>query len=660
MEWLVMVSALTIGAVVCAAAPARQRGWWVGGAAIAIVAVIAAGRSWAGRQAAEQERQSTRGRLAPAEDARGDYVSSDTCRACHPNQYHSWHSSYHRTMTQFATPDSVLADLSETTITVDEQPCRVFGKDGELWAEIPDPDWIHEERRREAALGRTERPSRQRARVAPPRVQVRVEMVTGSHHYQAYWVPSRMRANTQFILPLAWLIEDRRWVPRTDTFLRPPDKPAPVQVWNVNCIRCHATAGEPNRRDANEEVFETRVAEMGIACEACHGPAKDHVAHHRNPLRRYAGRQRATDGDPTIVNPAKLNPALSSRVCGSCHSVTSVHDWEGFVTGPHLFRPGDDSDPRAVMVRPRELAEDPESKMSMREHAEFFDSMFWRDGIVRVTGREFSGMIESRCHQDGALSCLSCHSMHQSEPDDQLAAGMRTNQACFTCHDDLRGKVPEHTRHGADSAGSLCYNCHMPHNTYGLLKAVRNHYIDSPSAAVSRETGRPNACNLCHLDRSLAWTAVRLNEWFDQPMPDLTVAEREVSDAVRLLIQGDAAQRALVAWNFGQALVRGAADPDWMVPHLAQALSDPYSAVRYIAAKSLGRLIGFDAVQFDYTGDPDSHAPTIEGIMRDWGEAATDLRPDPGLLILEGGGFDTNRFRALLEARDDRDVELSE
>ena len=35
------------------------------------------------------------------------YRSSDGCRACHPSQYASWHASYHRTMTQLATPQSI-------------------------------------------------------------------------------------------------------------------------------------------------------------------------------------------------------------------------------------------------------------------------------------------------------------------------------------------------------------------------------------------------------------------------------------------------------------------------------------------------------------------------------------------------------------------------
>src|SRR6185312_2457869 len=43
----------------------------------------------------------------PVKVASDRYVSSRTCRACHPSQYASWHASYHRTMTQVATPQSV-------------------------------------------------------------------------------------------------------------------------------------------------------------------------------------------------------------------------------------------------------------------------------------------------------------------------------------------------------------------------------------------------------------------------------------------------------------------------------------------------------------------------------------------------------------------------
>ena len=73
--------------------------------------------------------------------------------------------------------------------------------------------------------------------------------------------------------------------------------------------------------------------------------------------------------------------------------------------------------------------------------------------------------------------------MHQSPPVDQLAVGMETDEACLQCHTEFRGRIAEHTHHPVESAGSRCYNCHMPFTTYGLLKSVRSHLIDSPPIA---------------------------------------------------------------------------------------------------------------------------------------------------------------------------------
>ena len=56
-------------------------------------------------------------------------------------------------------------------------------------------------------------------------------------------------------------------------------------------------------------------------------------------------------------------------------------------------------------------------------------------------------------------------------------------------------------------------NCHMPYTAYALFKGIRSHQIDSPSAKMTLRGGRPNACNQCHLDKTLQWTAERLEAW---------------------------------------------------------------------------------------------------------------------------------------------------
>ena len=76
----------------------------------------------------------------PVEVTADGYVSSDTCRACHPSEYESWHGSYHRTMTQRATPDTVSADFDGVRVdAVHGSAMQLERREDELWAEFDDP-----------------------------------------------------------------------------------------------------------------------------------------------------------------------------------------------------------------------------------------------------------------------------------------------------------------------------------------------------------------------------------------------------------------------------------------------------------------------------------------------------------------------------------------
>ena len=128
---------------------------------------------------------------------------------------------------------------------------------------------------------------------------------------------------------------------------------------------------------------------------------------------------------------------------------------------------------------------------------------------------------------------------------------MRSNQACLQCHKEMANDITAHTRHAANSAGSNCYNCHMPHTSYGLLKAIRGHTIETPDVATTLETGRPNACNLCHLDKTLDWTAEHLAKRTDQPKAKVPPIHQTTAASAVWLLNGDAGQRALAAWHMG-------------------------------------------------------------------------------------------------------------
>ncbi len=114
-------------------------------------------------------------------------------------------------------------------------------------------------------------------------------------------------------------------------------------------------------------------------------------------------------------------------------------------------------------------------------------------------------------------------------------------------------EVTRHTFHGAGSAGSDCLNGHMPHTSYALFRAIRSHQIASPGVAASARYGTPNACNLCHLDRTLGWAQRWLGEWYGQEEVVLSEEQREVSAAVLWVVKGNAAQRVVAGWHSGWA-----------------------------------------------------------------------------------------------------------
>ena len=200
-------------------------------------------------------------------------------------------------------------------------------------------------------------------------------------------------------------------------------------------------------------------------------------------------------------------------------------------------------------------------------------------------------------------------------------------------------------------------NCHMPHTTYALLKAIRSHTVDSPRVATELRTGRPNACNLCHLDRSLGWAADALTERWGQPRPELDATQEEVPAGVRWLTTGDAGVRALAAWSLGWAPAQEASGRGWIPGYLAEALDDPYVAVRLVGARSLRSFPGLSPAGYDPLGGPEARRAAVAALRAAWRRDVP--APGPGFPHDAQGEF-TPRYAELLELRDLRPVDLVE
>jgi hypothetical protein len=422
-------------------------------------------------------------------------------------------------------------------------------------------------------------------------------------------------------LPLAYDLVNRRWMSLNGSFFHPDsaDFFRHQTAWDPNCVFCHNVKAQPGL-DWSTGRFDTRVAELGIACGACHGPAAAHADAASSPLTRSWWR--LFDGAATaIVNPARLDSDRRLMICGHCH-------------GQRIPEP--EARIREIMTRgdPYDAGDDLRRYYQpiWRETAIgtfSFATRFWRDGSPRLTAYEYQGILRSKCFTAGAVGkrihCLSCHSMHAGDPRGQLTDESRTDRPCLACHRTYTapGALAQHSRHPAASVGSRCYGCHMPRVVYGVMAIHPTHEISVPDPRLTVTHAKPNACSQCHLDRSVNWAIASVRDlWprrFGTARPS-GEAQFDLPEGPRALFAGDALQRAIAAEAMGAA-GSPAIDPAWARAFLIEAFADDYPIVRFFAA---GGLRGGDAglARPDYLATPAARAISLEQWRRR-GDAGT-------------------------------------
>ena len=146
----------------------------------------------------------------------------------------------------------------------------------------------------------------------------------------------------------------------------------------------------------------------------------------------------------------------------------------------------------------------------------------------RVHGHVCLRLLHSR---KNVLSLLSFHAPGASRGS--IDPSIDANASCTQCHQEAEynERIESHTFHSGESSGSECMNCHMPHTTYALFNAIRSHQIASPQVA-SLEHGVPNACNLCHLDQTLAWTQSHLVDRYGHEALEMPLEHRETAASI--------------------------------------------------------------------------------------------------------------------------------
>jgi predicted CXXCH cytochrome family protein len=250
------------------------------------------------------------------------------------------------------------------------------------------------------------------------------------------------------------------------------------------CDGCHSV---------NYDIATKSVTEWNVGCERCHGPGSTHVA---RPVRE------------TIVNPARLDYVHANDTCIQCHSQgrplnnpigAKYYDWPvGYHVGLNLA----------------DFWKLEDHKLGETSFTHFADGTAHKN---RMQGNDF---VTSLMYARG-VTCFSCHDPHGSANDAMLRAP--GSDVCLTCHGANSQNGPhastieQHTHHAAGSPGSQCVACHMPKIAQTIADVnVSSHNFHFVYPARTDSLKIPNACNVCHTDKSTAWASEALAHWGDR------------------------------------------------------------------------------------------------------------------------------------------------
>jgi predicted CXXCH cytochrome family protein len=347
------------------------------------------------------------------------------------------------------------------------------------------------------------------------------------------------------------------------------------QNWNYQCADCHSTDIRKNF-DPGTDRFATTWSEISVSCEACHGPASQHIAwaKREGEWRRFAGPGKgltvALDErrgvqwaiDRVSGNPARSKPRDTAReidVCARCHSRRSQYA-DACVAGDALhdaYRP--------ALLGP---------------------GLFYADGQQRDEVYTYQSFLTSRMQAAG-VTCADCHDPHTQK---LRAPG---NQVCAQCHAPERYDGPSHHHHDP-GPGTQCRACHMPPRTYMVIDPRHDHSIRIPRPDRSIALGAPNACTQCHQQRSAQWAAGALKRWYAQPKPGFQTFAETFDAGERSAPGARGRLMAIVENRDLPAIVRASAverltgelTPQ-VVDTIARALNDPDTGVRAAAVEAL-------------------------------------------------------------------------
>ncbi len=439
--------------------------YWKKAGFIATVVIVLAFPAYLARMAFERSR--------PAIQTGPFFTGRVSCIECHKKEDDLWVGSHHDLAMDTASSSTVLGNFDNYEYSHKGQTHRMFRKDGKFYINTSGPG---------GKFG-----------------DFRIAYTFGYTPLQQYLVP--FEGGKLQCLPIAWDTEKKRWFHLGDTVYKGQDiKPDnwlywtnQAQNWNGMCADCHSTNLKKNY-DPATNTYNTTWSEIDVSCEACHGPASDHIEWAKLP----EGSRPADVNTGLVVRTRDLDNKELLNVCARCHSRRSIMgDYDN-----------NNEDLLNYMI--------PQLITSPIYHA---------DGQILEEDYEYASFTQSKMFEKG-IKCNDCHDSHSVKtlkPDNEL---------CLKCHRPdiydspyhhfhkmaVPGALPALVNRGEpdykQGTGAQCVNCHMVGQFYMGNDYRRDHSFRNPRPDLSISIGTPNACNDCHKDKTVAWSQSFIEKWY--------------------------------------------------------------------------------------------------------------------------------------------------
>jgi hypothetical protein len=527
-----------------------------------------------------------------------DYVGPAECGSCHAENYLTWRQHPHSRMNQLVSPEAVVGDFSDVRVDYAGRTARFYREGDDFFVEHLRGDAVQRRIRVTRLIGWRYEQDLVGVQVVGPEPP----------DDPLYRQENRVR--------FSWSIDQQRWLPQS--YLEPTEYPgpeyradgslthdpfAPERVpFTDRCARCHNTysydlrlyrmfsedgmvTGFPpgsvtpadigalarERGDAarltTQHLPPERFVTVGISCESCHFGGREHAADGSTPISFVPRHPRLGDW-PADPEGARRDPAVINAICRQCHH----------------------------------------SGLSAPDN--------WPDGSAAVNSMEAAEMDRGGCVEE--LRCTACHNTHVSGPNAGAPDRPEHLATCVACHDHLATADAAQAHSGHDAGDASCLDCHMPRIVQSFAVYNRTHRISSPSEPEILATGMPNACNLCHLDESLAWTRDRLVEGWGTRV--------DLSPALRPHFGADFERPAGQAWlthpfSMARTVAAGAfarsALGDAALPRLTAHLDEPNAYVRLRFLMAVERILGRNLLEAEYSllGPPEHRRAQVRQLQ---------------------------------------------